>query len=664
MFRAFVVAAVIAAAAFADDHKCAQYSSCQSCVAQPLCGWCSEKVVYPGNVTGAQCAGFNPDGPNPFVCDGIYSTEMCASGYECSMVNFTCNIAPPGQGTTKHKCEAECYNKGQLFKCNLTTHQCYQVPKGTPGGKSDAECMAACAHPSPHPAPPPPTQTPGGLFACNTTTGQCEQSTAGHGESKEVCEKECTKQNNTEYICNSFLKKCVVLPPGIPGGETLKQCQETCLPHPKPGPPPELKDHTYRGIRIQNGYTIGPSTLVVNTSVVAYVAMSKGAVKESWQGTPSHIPGEKELWVTLTTGANKGKVWKAIFQMGAPGPETTTMTLAAAAMGEDAPASIKDAMTTAGQQVFAFSGCNTPDCHFTLPPQAVPPIAGALTDKMLREAEERRKLFDKDHCAQYGDSCADCIAHEFCGWCSTNVTYKDGTKGSQCAGFNGPDSGSPFVCNGRYSTENCTNGYKCDEKNFQCVPTTPGNGLPKKECDLFCKPTPPPTPPQQQAVCNLTTKQCHPCPHNESHCTGALPEAACEAACSHHKHGPHAHLIGQWRGIFIEQGYEHIEVELKFNGSGCTYYESGSEKWFANVTSLGSDAMLFKILSGEHTGFKFGVLFQLGQPGPNFYQVMTFARGKYAESFPASFAEAMDTQGMVELVINKCEGTPCKFTDL
>jgi len=661
--RAILAIAVFAVAVLAqDNHRCAQFTTCQSCVAEHLCGWCSEDVIYPGNITGARCAGFNPDGPNPFQCNGIYSTEMCQSGWECSLVNFTCNPAAPGEGTNKQQCEANCYNKGQLFMCNHTTHQCYQVPKGTPGGKSDAECVAECSHPSPHPAPPPPTQTPGALFACNTTTGQCEMSTPGHGESKEVCEQQCQKVNNTEYVCNSFLKKCVVLPPGIPGGETLQECQQTCLPHPQPGPPPSMLDKTYRGVRIQNGYVIGPSTLVVNQSIVAYVALSKGAVIESWQGTPSHIPGEHELWVTLTTGSKAGQIWKAIYTDGTNGPETSFITLAAGAIGDDAPASAESAMTTPGQQVFAFAACLTPECKFTLPPQSVPPMRGALTDKMLAEATRLRKLFDTDRCAQWGDSCQDCISHEFCGWCSENVTYKDGQKGSQCAGFNSATSGTPFVCNGRYSTENCTNGYTCNHETFQCVPTTPGNGLPQKECELFCKPTPPPTPPQPQAVCNLTTKQCHPCPDHEQHCTGALPLPACEAACSSHKKGPHANIVGLWRGIEIQADYKHIEVELLFNNTGATFFKSGVEQWYANVTSLGSDAMLFDVLSGTHKGWKFGTLYQQAGAGVNFYEQMTLAQGKWGGSFPQTFAGPMETPGETEYVLFKCTGDPCTFT--
>eukprot|EP00026_Physarum_polycephalum_P016278 Phypoly_transcript_17154.p1 GENE.Phypoly_transcript_17154~~Phypoly_transcript_17154.p1 ORF type:complete len:263 (+),score=33.16 Phypoly_transcript_17154:56-790(+) len=56
------------------DH-CFPYTTCESCINQTYCGWCSSPVLG-GN--GAQCAGFSPtNGSTPFICFGTYQTTTC-----------------------------------------------------------------------------------------------------------------------------------------------------------------------------------------------------------------------------------------------------------------------------------------------------------------------------------------------------------------------------------------------------------------------------------------------------------------------------------------------------------------------------------------------------------------------------------------------------------
>jgi len=74
----------------ADDH-CFPYTTCETCIAQKYCGWCSTPVIG-GN--GAQCAGFSPtNGSSPFICIGTYQTTTC-------IPPITVNSASTGQSSS------------------------------------------------------------------------------------------------------------------------------------------------------------------------------------------------------------------------------------------------------------------------------------------------------------------------------------------------------------------------------------------------------------------------------------------------------------------------------------------------------------------------------------------------------------------------------------
>jgi len=60
---------------FMPLDQCFPYKTCETCIAEKFCGWCSTPVVG-GN--GAQCAGFSPDNKtSPFICYGTYQTTTC-----------------------------------------------------------------------------------------------------------------------------------------------------------------------------------------------------------------------------------------------------------------------------------------------------------------------------------------------------------------------------------------------------------------------------------------------------------------------------------------------------------------------------------------------------------------------------------------------------------
>ena len=82
-----------------------------------------------------------------------------------------------------------------------------------------------------------------------------------------------------------------------------------------------------------------------------------------------------------------------------------------------------------------------------------------------------------DECSQLA-TCADCLAHDYCGWCSPYpVVYENGTKGARC----GDQRDAPWTCNNLYQTKQCIRGYKCDATNGRCVLAAPGErGYPEK----------------------------------------------------------------------------------------------------------------------------------------------------------------------------------------
>lgn len=699
--------AVFAATALASQRgnadQCAGYMSCSACVRDFLCGWCSEPTVGPNNVTGAQCAGSNPNGTNPFTCNGIFSTITCRQGYQCNQNNFTCELAPPGQGVSKAVCDAKCTNHGQVYLCNNKTKACYEVPPGTPGATSAAICDPECAHPSPNPNPPPPP-TNVTLYACNFTSGQCAPAPVGKGSSQSACQATCKKTGKDKYMCNKFLQKCTKLPPGVPGGHSLQQCDLQCNPPPVPGPPPALLGGNFRGIRIDNGYSTAPSTTIgigegdlqiPNATTVILRTVTPGNVRVYNVGTPSHISGssDNEMWVTITSGPATGDVFKLISVTSQlPGPETTFTVFAISGPNGPTPTSITAAMSGSdGQQVFAAGSCLSQACVFrNLNPglgargaavaaamrklvtkkkarlAATLSVGGSIGDavRIAAGVSKPRKnsglqgMAFNDSCSQHAQSCQTCISCRYCGWCSNNVTYKDGSEGTQCAGPH--DNTTNFVCTGRYSTFACTTGYACDNTTWQCVPVAVGNGIPYADCKLGCEPTPAPPPPQAQYVCNVTSKQCFPC--NETHCPGSMPRGACPSACANPKKGPHANLIGIWRGLRIEHGYPVVgEYETVFDNRTASFYVNNVYAYKANITSFGADVMLFKILDGQYQGWSFGATYQLSTQYNGLYTQMTFAKGVLGQAFPSSYDEAMITAGMKEWIYVKCEQAPCSF---
>eukprot|EP00755_Sulcionema_specki_P005013 Sspe_Gene.31566::Locus_15557_Transcript_3_4_Confidence_0.400_Length_2555::g.31566::m.31566 len=134
-----------------------------------------------------------------------------------------------------------------------------------------------------------------------------------------------------------------------------------------------------------------------------------------------------------------------------------------------------------------------------------------------------------DPCAAL-PNCTACIDHVGCGWCSTDVVYASGAKGSRCAG---PKYGEAFTCPSIYSTERCIAGYVCKEG--KCQVGEPGTGTTKEQCEATCRaPTPAPTPVQVYG-CDRTNFTCRAVRPGTA---GAASLEVCERECSNHTSSP------------------------------------------------------------------------------------------------------------------------------
>lgn len=680
------------------DNQCANVQTCAACVANPhhnatgtfYCGFCMPpgKVINEHHqiVPNQPCQSFTPGQKKRFECVGGPFVEICPIMYSCNPQTFECYADPAG--TTKDQCLRNCINNGTIYTCDKETFTCKPAKPGTPGASSLAVCSQSCTPPntatatgspaSQHPAPPPTTVA---LFTCNYTSGQCVPSVPGKGESQAACEASCHK-GTTTYMCDSRSAQCVPLPPQVPGGMSLQKCEDMCNPSPAPGPPPGIKTGLYRGLLIGQNYADGVVYVDIQQTQVTFVHMKNNQVVKYIQGTPSNAPPNphnehvNQMTILITAPASlAGQTFSTIADTnGINGPENIFITMAMANVGSPAPSSVISAMTSPTQDVAALAKCLTPECKFQLP--ALPSSADEQALKLiLAEAinhpgnKRQVRLMSTpvggsftDPCTQFGASCPVCLANEGCGWCATNVTYLTPSgqieQGSQCSGEHAGTT--PWTCDADYSILSCSVGYYCDNTTLQCLLAPPGDGVPLEACKATCTTAPTMAPAVQQYVCNTTLNQCFQC--NATSCAGGMPMQQCEAACAHHKHGPPSHLVGIWRGFFIQAGYKDVEMDLVFNNETVTAYLSGKELYTASVTSFGNNDMQFKYLTGIHKGFTRNLYYQESQEPPqDLYEAITVAEGLMGGPVPESFPPAMTTAGMDVLVFYKCVNPVCQF---
>lgn len=690
----------------AQADPCNALLDCEDCISSPSgCGWCSYPNIYANGEAGPQCAGTTAGSP-PFTCPAIFSRFQCQQGWVCNPATAQCQLGAPGTGTNQAACEQTCSSNtpvpaAKVYVCDQATKTCNVAPSGTPGSAALPICEAQCLNISTA-APGPVQQT----YICNLTTFTCDPTTPGHGSSEEVCELQCNKED-VGYECNTTTAQCFMVQP--PAGSNQAACQAACgnssntplptLP-PAPGPPPEYVG-TWRGVEIQNNYEIVEWDLKINHTTVVIVRNLKSG-REVQSGIPFHIRNSAVLqfWILITAGPNIGHYIRTIGDAtGEKGPSTTFVTMAMAPAGGLTPTSIDDAMTNGVDRVLALSACIVGDqfCFFSLPSGVssgddaemliVPRTAeekiaaarearvqkamGAAEAKSLRhkqlqqfrhpQEQQQQRLGFNDNCSAFSLTCQSCIASPSgsCGWCSVDVVYSNGQKGTQCSGT-APGT-TPFICQGSYSTDSCEVGYMCESGSFKCIVAQPGDGAPLAQCLATCKKTPPPNPLVPQYTCNLATHQCQLC--TAAHCPGSMPKGQCESLCAHPRPAPTPDMIGVWRGIYIQQGYAFGEIDLVLNMTGAFFYVNGVQYFTAGVVSLGADIMIWTVQTGPAAlvGKSMSVLYQMANVDRKMYWQGTFAISVPDGQFPSGFNRAMYTKKMSELVLTKCLNAPCKF---
>lgn len=589
---AIILVALLATSALAQDH-CNAYMTCQQCVSSYLCGWCSTKVAYQNGAPGFQCAGFNKNGSNPFVCNGVYSTDTCQRGWACNETTYQCQQTAPGTGDNQDTCEAKCSTVGKTFICDNSTFTCKLAPagEGTSLQQCQSECMATQNPASHNPA----SQNPASNNPASNNPSSNQPSTSSPQPT-----------SAPTYLCNGTSQQCYQAPVGQ--GASLLVCQQGCKP--SNVTPPTL-------LGLWRTFPIDEKTPVRETDVYFYSNNSVGIRSRTEDALCQVVSiGQEVHFVGCTTGQPD---LRCIYETSLTMPETYHAMLACNYNNGAAPASFTAAMSAAAQgqpvAVVFMTRC-VPDgfCQFHFGPTSAPPPLsrrGAAAQSAIAVATTN-SLAATDPCTAFGSNCSFCLSHPYCGWCSAVVTYKDGTVGSQCAGFSSdPRKKNEWTCSGSYSTELCLPGWVCNPSNQTCTPTTPGSGVPQQDCQTSCKAQP----------------------------------------------GPPSQLIGNWRGLFIQQGYPYGIVTVNITQTQITVALDGTTLFTGSMKSLAADVFI-TYTSGPNAGKTIAGIYTNDQN--EVIEYIEIAFGGDNEAAPANYKDGMQKPN-IELVLAKCASANCQF---
>jgi hypothetical protein len=171
-----------------------------------------------------------------------------------------------------------------------------------------------------------------------------------------------------------------------------------------------------------------------------------------------------------------------------------------------------------------------------------------------------------DPCAGFTD-CLDCAGVNGCGWCSKPVTYSDGSQGPQCAS---PSASAPFTCSGIYSTNQCLQGYLCDQGSGACRLAAPGQGVDFETCNAACTVGP------TQKVYG-----CHPGSNTCVEVPAGTPGSASRQQCETHCVTPPAvvYACNASGGVCVEvpPGTPGSASKLVCEATGCNYGSYGCD---------------------------------------------------------------------------------------
>jgi len=497
-----------------------------------------------------------------------------------------------------------------LYKCATNNNTCVEVPAGTSGAASLDVCKKTCGVK---------------LYMCNSTTAKCEEET--YGQPKDLCEDACSK----------------------------------------PTPIPPSLEGTWRGLQISSGFSAGEFTLMMQGG--KYTFTTPAGKSES--GTTSTLGGD--LIFTSSGGEQR-----ALYNL-QDGEETSDMTLAVGAIGATTPASYATAMKT-DEYVFFKCKDGKKGCSFSATlfdesgffDRALGDMKHALTNTHialdgykpasnlnkvpLKDYPSTRRLTLGQQAALGADKCGakldceSCVKEDLCGWCSTPVKFHDGSAGPRCAGFS-PNGSTPFTCDGIYSTEECIQGYECNTTSYTCDLAAPGQGLPKDQCELQCKPA------AETYVCNPSNYTCDKA--KPGHGTS---KDLCEASCQHIKptNSTPTKVQGSWRGLQINTKYTKGEVDVKFGAANFSWTGPGSMKMSGTTQTVGTGSLNLVIQQGP-AGLigkvLMGIYTTVDGPETSF---ISLALDQGANP-PTSFDAAMVGSPFSEYVMAKCKSTECKW---
>eukprot|EP01128_Nolandella_sp_AFSM9_P007383 TRINITY_DN4025_c0_g1_i1.p1 TRINITY_DN4025_c0_g1~~TRINITY_DN4025_c0_g1_i1.p1 ORF type:complete len:603 (-),score=141.31 TRINITY_DN4025_c0_g1_i1:59-1867(-) len=305
---------------------------------------------------------------------------------------------------------------------------------------------------------------------------------------------------------------------------------------------------------------------------------------------------------------------------------------------------------------------------------------------------------NENACAQYS-SCSECIEIKNCGWCGQPVIYEDGSTGPHCAGkppigVDPPKGFKKWTCPVDYQNDACLGyvcsedtftcesagsagggvpledckkqcfppTYECDESDYTCKQTEPGHGTDKPNCEANCvdpnAPEPSPAPsgsPGPSAspgpsgspgpssdpdtyVCDMVTGEC---------VIGdeGLPKLDCIESCGKVTNSTPTHLIGDYRGFMVQNGYIVGEFQAAIQEDSIKIVDPNKSPYIEGFVSSVDTEVWINTSSGVRRGIAaFAELPQVG--------VLTWALGSTGGKAPSDFNTAMNNDTV--FVLARC----------
>lgn len=149
------LALALAATVVSATDECSGYWSCDLCLANSFCGWCTPNpAIFSNGTTGHQCMDQRLAG---WDCLNLYMTDGCVAGYVCSESEKKCVLGEPGEGDSYANCEDTCVfdddepdaddnEPHQLFyKCDPEKLICVNSTQA----ESTSNCDASCSNSTP-----------------------------------------------------------------------------------------------------------------------------------------------------------------------------------------------------------------------------------------------------------------------------------------------------------------------------------------------------------------------------------------------------------------------------------------------------------------------------------------------------------------------------------